>query len=43
MTPADLEPAGGTEAPGRRKRLRPAGGYHTTASFQAATLIYDAT
>jgi restriction system protein len=26
-----------------RKRLRPAGGYRTTASFQTATLIYDAT
>jgi four helix bundle suffix protein len=27
----------------RRKRLRPAGGYRKTASFQTATLIYDAT
>jgi four helix bundle suffix protein len=27
----------------RRKRLRPAGGYRTTASFQTATIIYDAT
>lgn len=26
-----------------RKRLRPAGGYRKTASFQTATLIYDAT
>jgi four helix bundle suffix protein len=26
-----------------RKRLRPAGGYRSTASFQTATLIYDAT
>jgi four helix bundle suffix protein len=26
-----------------RKRLRPAGGYRTLASFQTATLIYDAT
>jgi four helix bundle suffix protein len=26
-----------------RKRLRPAGGYRATASFQTATLIYDAT
>jgi four helix bundle suffix protein len=26
-----------------RKRLRPAGGYRTTASFQTATIIYDAT
>lgn len=30
-------------SPGRRKRLRPAGGYRSTASFQTATLIYDAT
>jgi hypothetical protein len=27
----------------RPKRLRPAGGYRKTASFQTATLIYDAT
>jgi restriction system protein len=27
----------------KRKRLRPSGGYRSTASFQAATLIYDAT
>jgi hypothetical protein len=26
-----------------RKRLRPAGGYRKTASFQTATIIYDAT
>jgi four helix bundle suffix protein len=26
-----------------RQRLRPAGGYRTTASFQTATIIYDAT
>lgn len=26
-----------------KKRLRPAGGYRSTASFQTATLIYDAT
>jgi hypothetical protein len=25
------------------KRLRPSGGYRSTASFQTATLIYDAT
>ena len=25
------------------KRLRPSGGYRKTASFQAATIIYDAT
>jgi four helix bundle protein len=34
---------GGSETRPRRKRLRPAGGYRTTASFQTATLIYDAT
>jgi restriction system protein len=27
----------------RPRRLRPAGGYRTTASFQTATIIYDAT
>lgn len=27
----------------RRKRLRPSGGYRKTASFQTATIIYDAT
>lgn len=33
-----------SDASGRlRKRLRPAGGYRQTASFQTATLIYDAT
>jgi restriction system protein len=26
-----------------RKKLRPSGGYRTTASFQTATIIYDAT
>ena len=30
-------------APSRRKRLRAAGNYRQTASFQTATLIYDAT
>lgn len=34
--------AGSVRSP-TRKRLRPAGGYRTTASFQTATLIYDAT
>lgn len=29
--------------PGRPKRLRPSGGYRNAASFQTATLIYDAT
>jgi four helix bundle protein len=28
---------------GRPKRLRPSGGYRSTASFQTTTLIYDAT
>ncbi len=31
------------ESPGQRRRLRPAGGYRNTASFQTATIIYDAT
>ncbi len=31
------------ESPSQRKRLRPAGGYRNTASFQTATVIYDAT
>lgn len=30
-------------AASRTKRLRPSGGYRTTASFQTATIIYDAT
>lgn len=29
--------------PNHRKKLRPSGGYRKTASFQAATLIYDST
>jgi four helix bundle suffix protein len=32
-----------SDQPARRKRLRPSGGYRTTASFQTATIIYDAT
>lgn len=38
------EPA--EQSPGRhtgRKKIRPSGGYRTTASFQTATIIYDAT
>lgn len=31
------------ESPGQGRRLRPAGGYRNTASFQTATMIYDAT
>jgi len=34
--------AGSVPSPSR-KRLRPAGGYRSTGSFQTATLIYDAT
>jgi restriction system protein len=30
-------------SPKRPKRLRPAGGYRKTASFQTATIVYDAT
>lgn len=33
--------SGGSD--GSRKRLRPSGGYRSTASFQTATLVYDAT
>ncbi len=42
MTP----PTANRSAPSERsskKRLRPSGGYRSTASFQATTLIYDAT
>jgi four helix bundle suffix protein len=42
MTPNAPAPSDGSAAP-RRKRLRPAGGYRKTASFQTATIIYDAT
>src|SRR5579884_4070246 len=38
--------SGGSDRPDRlvqSKRLRPTGGYRSTASFQTATLIYDAT
>ncbi len=42
------EPSGSLNQPAAagippRKRLRPSGGYRNTASFQTATLIYDAT
>jgi len=40
-TPHDKEPDPSDRSP--RRRLRPAGGYRQTASFQTATLIYDAT
>ncbi len=32
-----------SDGSGKNKRLRPSGGYRKTASFQTATLIYDAT
>jgi restriction system protein len=35
--------SGGSNGSARRKRLRPAGGYRKTASFQTTTIIYDAT
>jgi restriction system protein len=35
--------SGGGTGAARRKRLRPSGGYRQTASFQTATIIYDAT
>ncbi|RME95752.1 MAG: four helix bundle protein [Verrucomicrobia bacterium] len=35
--------AGSAGSDRRRKRLRPTGGYRSLASFQTATLIYDAT
>ena len=40
MRPAESDGSGGSGAP---RRLRPSGGYRQTASFQTATLIYDAT
>jgi restriction system protein len=39
----DRSSPSGESSPPPRKRLRPAGGYRTTASFQTATIIYDAT
>ncbi|GAB6068877.1 hypothetical protein JCM13664_21980 [Methylothermus subterraneus] len=33
----------GSDRSDKQKRLRPSGGYRSTASFQTATLIYDAT
>jgi four helix bundle suffix protein len=35
--------SGRSDLSDKRKRLRPSGGYRSTASFQTATLIYDAT
>ena len=34
---------GGSEGVGKRSMLRPSGGYRALRSFQAATVIYDAT
>ena len=42
--PADqTDHAGHPKRPPGRKKLRPSGGYRKTASFQTATIIYDAT
>ncbi|MBX3746389.1 MAG: four helix bundle suffix domain-containing protein [Verrucomicrobiae bacterium] len=38
-----MNPAPSESTPPSRQRLRPAGGYRGTASFQTTTLIYDAT
>lgn len=38
-----LDQSGKSDGSATRKHLRPAGGYRQTASFQTATLIYDAT
>lgn len=44
MPPDPPDPSDGTPPrPSRRKRLRRSGGYRKSASFQTATLIYDAT
>jgi len=42
-SPARSDRSAGSVRSPTRKRLRPAGGYRSTASFQTATLIYDAT
>jgi four helix bundle suffix protein len=43
MSTSPPEPSARSARSPTRKRLRPAGGYRSTASFQTATLIYDAT
>jgi four helix bundle suffix protein len=43
MTTPSPQPSVRSERSTTRKRLRPAGGYRSTGSFQTATLIYDAT
>lgn len=40
---SDRSNQSGQSGQNRRRRLRPAGGYRNTASFQTATIIYDAT
>ena len=35
--------AGGSDGKDKTKRLRPSGGYRTLRSFQASTIVYDAT
>lgn len=37
------DPTGRLPPPPGRKKLRPSGGYRKTASFQTATIVYDAT
>lgn len=41
--PPDSSDRSDTSGVPRPKRLRPSGGYRSTASFQTATLVYDAT
>ena len=46
MNPFSSDQSGGSDrsdGSSPRRRLRPSGGYRNTASFQTATLIYDAT
>lgn len=43
MTPDTPRQSKGGAAPERPRRLRPSGGYRQLASFQTATLVYDAT
>ena len=40
---ADRRAEPGGRGPSGRKKIRPSGGYRRTASFQTATIIYDAT
>lgn len=43
MNQATMAASSHSVAPNGRKKLRPSGGYRRTASFQTATIIYDAT